>query len=293
MKRIVVVSGLSGSGKTLAIKSIEDMGYFTVDNLPVPLIPPFIDLLERSQDPRPQAAFAADARERSHLLSLPPLIDELRARADIDLLVLFFDASEETLVRRFSETRRPHPLIDASTTSVSQAIRREQQLLAPLRALADRVIETDELTPHELRRLLQRELAGQSEVASLHCHVVSFGFKHGAPREADMVFDTRFLANPFFVPALRELTGKDGPVLDYLAELPDYHAFIERLENLLEFVMPRFVQEGKSYLTLAIGCTGGRHRSVALAERVGRFLRQSGYSASVSHRDLDGPREEA
>ncbi|RMG44779.1 MAG: RNase adapter RapZ [Acidobacteria bacterium] len=290
MKRLVLVSGLSGSGKTLAMKSLEDLGYFTVDNLPVALIPPFIELLERGGDEEPRAAFVADAREREHLVSLPALVQELRDRPDVSLTVIFLEAAEDVLVRRFSESRRPHPLAQNEPARVAEAIRREVELLAPVRALADRIIVTDDLSPHDLRRLIRTEMAGPAASSALRCHVVSFGFKHGLPRDADMVFDVRFVPNPYFRPALKPLTGSDRPVVEFLESQPVYRGFLERVEALLAFVMPRFVEEGKSVVTIAVGCTGGQHRSVAAAERIAAFLRREGYDCAVTHRDVERER---
>jgi len=290
VKRLVLVSGLSGSGKTLAVKSLEDLGYFAVDNLPVALIPAFVDLLDRGGDEEPRAAFVADAREREHLISLPGLVRSLRHRADVSLMVIFLEATEDVLVRRFSESRRPHPLAQGEPARVAEAIRREIELLAPVRELADRIIVTDDLSPHDLRRLIRNEVAGVERGAALRCHVISFGFKYGLPRDADMVFDIRFVPNPFFRPELRGLTGRDEPVVRFLEREVSYRGYLERLTELLRFVMPQFVEEGKSVVTLAIGCTGGQHRSVAAAERIADALRNAGYEVTVLHRDVERER---
>ena len=287
MTRLVVITGLSGSGKTQALRCLEDMGYFAVDNLPIPLIPSFVELLGRSQGAEARGAFVADVRDSANLAGLPALLEDLRQREGLDVRLLFLEAQEETLVRRFSETRRPHPLDAGGATGVADAIRREASLLAELRAAADAVIGTDAMSPHELRRTVQNSLDPGREASPLHVRVVSFGFKFGLPREADMVFDARFLPNPYFKPELRGKDGRDEAVSSYLEQQAGYREFAERVEDLLEFVMPRFVGEGKSYFTLGIGCTGGRHRSVALAERLAAWLRTAGYQATVTHRDLD------
>ena len=287
MTRLVVITGLSGSGKTQALRCLEDMGYFAVDNLPIPLIPSFVELLGRSQGAEARGAFVADVRDSANLAGLPALLEDLRQREGLDVRLLFLEAQEETLVRRFSETRRPHPLDVGGATGVADAIRREASLLAELRAAADAVIGTDAMSPHELRRTVQNSLDPGREASPLHVRVVSFGFKFGLPREADMVFDARFLPNPYFKPELRGKDGRDEAVSSYLEQQAGYREFAERVEDLLEFVMPRFVGEGKSYFTLGIGCTGGRHRSVALAERLAAWLRTAGYQATVTHRDLD------
>lgn len=287
MTRLVVVTGLSGSGKTQALRCLEDMGYFAVDNLPIPLIPSFVELLGRSQGAEARGAFVADVRDSANLAGLPAVLQDLRQREGLDLRLLFLEAQEETLVRRFSESRRPHPLDKGAGTAVADAIRAEASLLAELRAAADAVIGTDAMSPHELRRMVQNSLDPAREASPLHVRVVSFGFKFGLPREADMVFDARFLPNPYFKPDLRSKDGRDGAVSGYLEQQAGYREFAERVEELLGFVMPRFVGEGKSYFTLGIGCTGGRHRSVALAERLAAWLRGAGYQATVTHRDID------
>ena len=287
MTRLVVITGLSGSGKTQALRCLEDMGYFAVDNLPIPLIPSFVELLGRSQGAEARGAFVADVRDSANLAGLPALLEDLRQREGLDVRLLFLEAQEETLVRRFSETRRPHPLDVGGATGVADAIRHEASLLAELRTAADAVIGTDAMSPHELRRTVQNSLDPGREASPLHVRVVSFGFKFGLPREADMVFDARFLPNPYFKPELRGQDGRDEAVSSYLEQQAGYREFAERVEDLLEFVMPRFVGEGKSYFTLGIGCTGGRHRSVALAERLAAWLRTAGYQATVTHRDLD------
>ncbi len=289
MSRVVVVSGLSGSGKTLALRSLEDLGYFCVDNLPVPLIEPFVDLLDRGSDEEPRGAFVVDARERQYLAELPHILDRLRRRDDVRLTVLFLEAAEDTLVRRFSESRRPHPLSQGTGLPLVDAVRREADLLCDLRAIADRVVATDDLSPHELRRLVQEILrgGGGGPGAQLRCRVVSFGFKYGLPRDADLVFDARFLPNPYFDPALRTCDGRDPRVVAFLERSGDWREYLERLVELLGFLLPRFVDEGKSYLNVAVGCTGGRHRSVAIAEHLGAVLRGEGFPVVVQHRDLE------
>lgn len=287
MTKVVVVTGLSGSGKTQALRCLEDLGFFCVDNLPVLLTESFVDLLARGEGEEPHGAFVTDVRERRHLEQFPQVLQRLRERQDVQVAVIFLEALDETLVRRFSESRRPHPLAQDQKTSVPEAILREIQLLSPLRDLADRVIATDGMSPHELRQLVQETLSERSHTLALTCHVLSFGFKHGTPKDADMVFDVRFLPNPYFIPDLRRMDGRDQVVQAFLDAKPDFREYLRLLEQFLSFVMPRFVAEGKSYLTLAIGCTGGRHRSVAIAERLSRFLTQSGYPASLTHRDIE------
>jgi UPF0042 nucleotide-binding protein len=284
--KLVVITGLSGSGKTLALRGLEDLGYFSIDNLPVPFILPFVDLLGRGLEQEPKGAFVVDVRDRAGLASFPEVVETLRGRDDVDLDVVFLEAEPDTLLKRFSESRRPHPLAYRENITVSAGIEQEGRLLEPLRELSDRIVPTDDLSPHDLRRTVMEALEDGGRQGALHVQVVSFGFKYGLPLDADMVFDVRFLKNPYFVPELRSQDGRDEEVVDYLASQEDYRAFVEHLESLVEFVMPRFLHEGKSYLTIAVGCTGGRHRSVALAERLSRFLDQSGYHGEVHHRDL-------
>jgi UPF0042 nucleotide-binding protein len=286
LTQLVVVTGLSGSGKTLALRCLEDIGFFAVDNLPVLLIGPFVDLLRRGDERTARGAFVVDVRERNHLEALPAELAAIRAQADVSVTVLFFEAKDETLLRRFSETRRPHPLAQTEGIGVAEAIALERRVLSALKDLSDRVIETDGMTPTALRHSIHETLAGGPTQSTLRVHVTSFGFKHGPPRDADMVLDARFLTNPYFAPGLRHLSGRDQEVVQFLEALPDFKGYLSRVEGLLEFVMPRFVFEGKSYLTIAVGCTGGRHRSVAIAEHLGRFLSQRGYNTAVHHRDL-------
>ena len=281
---IVVITGLSGSGKTLAIRAFEDMGYFCVDNLPVSLIPVFAELCARRPDLR-RAALVVDAREGTFLKDFPAIFDSLRRNIAHRGRLLFFEADDEALIRRFSETRRPHPL--ASGGSLEEGIKRERQMLEPLRERADLIIDSSGFNVHELRRFIQEHFAPRTGGQPIGISVVSFGYKHGVPPEADLLFDTRFLPNPFFVDGLRGRSGLDTEVRDYLEAIPDYREFLARIVDLVAFLIPRYIREGKSYLTVAIGCTGGRHRSVAMAEAVTRSLCDRGYEVKASHRDLE------
>lgn len=287
MTNLVVITGLSGSGKTLALRSLEDLGYFAVDNLPLALVEPFVDLLGRGGAEEPNGAFVVDIRELRHSEASPVVLRSLRNRQDVALTIIFLEARESMLVRRFSESRRPHPLALVDDGGLVEAIRREQELLAEFRVLADRVISTDRMSPHDLRRLIQETVSGGRPEKQLRCEMISFGFKFGVPREADIMLDVRFLPNPFFQSSLRHMSGQDADVIDFLQKLPDYALFMDHAKGLLSFVMPRFVSEGKSYLTVAVGCTGGRHRSVVIAEELAGFLEKSGYDTTVRHRDLD------
>lgn len=281
---IVVLTGLSGAGKTLAVRAFEDMGYFCVDNLPVALIPVLADLCARTRKEITRVALVIDVREGTFLNEFPTMYDALRRGEGRSARLLFFEADDDALIRRFSETRRPHPL--AGDATLEEGIRRERHLLAPLRDRADLIIDTSRLNVHQLRRYLQEHFAPKRGAQAMTIAVVSFGYKHGVPPEADLIFDTRFLPNPFFVDALRGKTGLDRDVVAYMDGHEDYRDFLRRIVDLLSFLIPRYMREGKSYLTVAIGCTGGRHRSVAMAEAVSAALREQGHAVKGSHRDL-------
>lgn len=285
MNRLVVITGLSGSGKSLAVRCFEDLGYFCVDNLPVALIPPFYELISRSADQVPLAALVVDVREGRFLQKLPETLDKLHQRG-APVTLLFFEATEEILKRRFGETRRPHPMV-GTEGGLEEAIRRERSALASLRDLADRIIDTSRFNAHELRKFLKNSF-GPAKAAGdgLIVNVVSFGFKYGVPTEADLVFDVRFLPNPYFVDGLRAKDGTSPEVCRFLDEKQEKKEFMTRLKALLDFLVPLYSEEGKSYLTLTIGCTGGKHRSVALAEELRSHLASRGSTVSVSHRDL-------
>jgi UPF0042 nucleotide-binding protein len=281
--RLVILSGMSGSGKSAAVRCFEDMGYFCVDNLPIKLIPLFIELIGRSAEVRDRIALVIDIREGGFLQDFPDILDELKGAIQ-EIQVLFFEARDPVLVRRFSETRRPHPLAIAG--SVEEGIAKEREALRPLRDRADRIIDTSRFNVHELKTYLYDHFSESGGVRTLFVSVVSFGYKHGLPADADLVFDVRFFPNPFFVDRLRAKTGLDREVTEYLEEISEYVAFCARIEDLLAFLLPYYVREGKAYLTLAFGCTGGRHRSVAIAERIGRALLGPAYRTRISHRDI-------
>ncbi|PYN54291.1 MAG: RNase adapter RapZ [Candidatus Rokuibacteriota bacterium] len=280
----VVITGLSGAGKSYAIKSFEDMGFFCVDNLPTTLIPTFADLIARSGQTSRRVALGVDVREGEYLSHLLDAIRELRTRGHA-VEVLFLEASEEALVRRYHETRRRHPL--AAEGNVLEGIRTERKAMSNLREIADRIVDTSGLTVHALKeRLVELYVAPKARVG-LTTSLVSFGFKHGVPFDADLVFDVRFLPNPHFVPALRALDGRDGRVREFIMKDAEAQEMLDHLKAFMKFLLPRYEREGKAYLTVAIGCTGGRHRSVTLAEELKRFLDDLGYAPSVVHRDLE------
>ena len=282
--RFVIITGLSGAGKSYAIKCLEDLGYFCVDNLPTTLIPTFAELCTNSSRGIQAIALGVDVREGEYLVNMVETIQELRSRGHrVD--VLFLEASDETLVRRYHETRRRHPL--AGEGNVLDGIRAERKALAHLREIANRVIDTTSLTVHQLKDQMVHSYGPQAAKGGLTVSLVSFGFKHGVPYDADLVFDVRFLPNPHFVDRLRALDGRDPAVEEFVMSFSESRELLSRLEGLLKFLLPLYEREGKAYLTVAIGCTGGRHRSVMLVEALRSFLTGLGLSPIVRHRDLD------
>jgi len=255
--RLVVVTGLSGSGKSTAIHVLEDLGFYCIDNLPIALIPRLVELWETSRDEVRRVALGIDVRARHFLAEFPRVFDELRAQ-EVALEVLYLEASDDVLVRRFSETRRPHPADQGG--GIADGIRREREKLHGLRELADRILDTSAFTVHEFRSAL-RDLVDRPEPGTMTIGLLSFGYKYGLPTDADLVLDCRFLPNPFFVEGLRDKTGSDPAVADYVLGRDETQEFVKRLVDLLAFTLPRYRREGKSYLTIALGCTGGRHRS--------------------------------
>ena len=277
---LVIITGMSGSGKASVLKAFEDLGYYCVDNLPVELIPQFAELTLQSGEVR-RTALVVDVREGSKLEKLPGILKAVRRM--IPTKVVFLEASDAILLRRFSETRRPHPLGTDST--VKSALKEERRHLSTIRALADFVIDTSKFNVHELRAHVTERFQEKSAETSILVSCVSFGFRQGVPEDADLVFDVRFLPNPHFVPEFRPLTGRDRRVADYIRSFPQSREFISRISDLLVYLLPHYIHEGKSYLTIAFGCTGGQHRSVMIAEDVGKNLRRAGYRVKVGHRD--------
>ena len=281
--QVVILTGVSGSGKTTALRAMEDAGFYCVDNLPILFLEKLLELSGHTAGEVSRMALVVDAREGRFLAEAPRIIRELRQKG-ADVEVLFLDASDESLVRRYSETRRRHPLAGEGGT-VPDGIAAERRTLEAIKAIADEVIDTTPLNVHELKRLVTRRFV-VGEESRLGVTVVSFGFRFGIPTHADLVLDVRFLPNPFFIPELKPFPGTDRRVADFVLGQPDAQAFLDRLVELLGFLLPRYRAEGKSYLTIAIGCTGGRHRSVYLAERLAAWLGERGRAVSVRHRDL-------
>jgi UPF0042 nucleotide-binding protein len=282
--RFIVLTGLSGSGKSQAIRALEDLGYYCVDNLPVSLLPVMGELAERQHEHN-RVAVVMDIREPRFVSDFPRVYRKLRTNKHLATRLIFLEAGHAELVRRFSETRRPHPL--APDRPVTEGLSEERDSLRAIRGMADKVIDTSRLNVHELRQQLRELVSGRKQASKLVLSIVSFGFQNGPPAEADLVFDLRFLKNPHWVPALRPKTGKDPAVAAYIRRQPIARAAIKKLSALLRWMIPLYVQEGKSYLTVAIGCTGGRHRSVYIAEALKRELTDvKGVSIKLSHRDL-------
>ena len=292
LERIVVVTGLSGAGKSTALHALEDLGYFCIDNIPTPVVADVLKACSRASIRC--VALGIDVRVRAFLEHFGSAVDAIQRLPGIQLTVLFLDAADQALLSRFSATRRPHPLStsiespDCGTVALLEGITSERRTLAPVKARATDVIDSTAFTVHDLRRRVV-ELLGQGTTnPRMRIRFLSFGFKYGLPVDADLVLDVRFLPNPYFVEGLREMTGVDAPVIEYVNAAPDTQAFLDRAFQLVAFCVPRYEREGKAYLTIAVGCTGGRHRSVALAAELACMLKQSlDVEARVVHRDID------
>jgi UPF0042 nucleotide-binding protein len=278
---LVIITGMSGSGKASVLKAFEDLGYYCVDNLPVQLIPEFAELAMQSSEIR-RTALVVDVREGTKLERLPGILRSVKRT--IPTKVVFLEASDAVLLRRFSETRRPHPL--GTDAPVKSALKEERRHLGAIRGLADFVIDTSKFNVHELRAHINETFEKQSAEKSILVSCVSFGFRNGLPEDSDLVYDVRFLPNPHFVPQFRPLTGRDPRVAKYIRSFPQTKEFISRTVSDLLFLLPLYIHEGKNYLTIAFGCTGGQHRSVMIAEDVAKHLRQGGYRVKILHRDI-------
>jgi UPF0042 nucleotide-binding protein len=281
---LIIITGLSGSGKGSVLKVIEDLGYYAVDNLPVELIPKLADLIRESPSIG-RAALVVDIREGAGLKRFPAVYQSIRQ--ELNTKLIFLEADQDSLMRRFSETRRPHPL--GTDRSVMKAIQSERRRLAPIRALADLTINTSKFTVHELRDAIKERFSNSSSASQIMIYITSFGYRHGVPADSDLVFDVRFLPNPNYIPQFRKLTGRHQDVAQYIRGFPQTIEFIERISDLLIYLLPHYIREGKSYLTIAFGCTGGHHRSVMIAEAIRKNLADSGYKTKVTHRDTEKP----
>jgi UPF0042 nucleotide-binding protein len=280
--RLLVITGLSGSGKTHVSRALEDAGWFCVDNLPIALVPSFAHLLRSSAQLR-RSALVVDVRERGFPEAFPGVYRSLK-QSGLAASLLFLEADERALLRRFSETRRPHPM--AGNEPAIEGIRAEREALWPIRKMAEVILDTSRYTVHELQDYVRERYDVRAEGRKMVVSVLSFGFKYGVPPEADLVFDVRFLANPNFVPRLRRLTGADAAVVAYLRRQGDTSAYLRRVLSLVRFELPRHEREGRSYLTIAVGCTGGRHRSVMIADAIGAAVKKRRYPVRIYHRDV-------
>jgi RNase adapter protein RapZ len=279
---LVIITGLSGSGKATVLKAFEDLGYYAVDNLPIGLIPKFAELTKEAPNVR-RAALVIDIREGQTLKQFPAIFKKLRHRVAATLL--FLEADDRTLVRRFSETRRPHPL--GRDASVFKSLRTEREQLAPIRAVADHIINTSKFNVHELKEVIGDKFQGNREEANIRIDITSFGYRHGVPPDSDLVFDVRFLPNPNYIPTFKNLTGRNPSVARYIRSFPQSIEFIDRISELLIYLIPHYIREGKSYLTIAFGCTGGHHRSVMIASEIRKRLARAGFKVKETHRDVN------
>lgn len=281
---LVILTGMSGSGKQTALKAFEDLGFYAVDNLPIALIPMFADL-SRDAKTRRRAALIIDIREGESLSEFPKMFRELRKRLDTKLL--FLDADDEVLRRRFSETRRPHPL--GADATVLSSLRDERTQMKPIEKLADLCIDTSKLNVHELRALISANFENAEDTGKIVVYVNSFGFRHGVPPDSDLVFDVRFLPNPNYIPEFKKLSGRHPSVARYIRSFPQTVEFINRISELLIYLLPHYIREGKSYLTISFGCTGGHHRSVLISDEIQKRLKKAGFTVKAHHRDIRSP----
>lgn len=284
---LVIVTGMSGAGKTVAIQSFEDLGYFTIDNMPPALVPKFLELIGQSED-YDKVALVVDMRSRQFFSEVNTVLDKIESNEKLNFKILFLDATDGELVSRYKETRRSHPL--AADGRIMDGIKLERELLAPLKSLSQNVVDTTELTPRQLRKTIIDQFSNSGEHTTFRIEVLSFGFKYGLPLDADLVFDVRFLPNPYYMPELRNLTGLDNPVYTYVMGHKESEEFYQHLLALLQPILPGYQKEGKSVLTIAIGCTGGQHRSTAFAHRLAEDLK-SDWLVNESHRDKDRRKE--
>ncbi len=278
---LVIITGLSGSGKGSVLRVLEDQGYYAVDNLPLDLIPKFAELVGDSASTR-RAAIVVDVREGAGLSRFPAIFRKIRGALPVRLI--FLEADDEALIRRFSETRRPHPL-STGDQPIGESIRRERELLAPIQTLADLSINTSKFNVHELRDFVKQKFSSDGDTSKILIYITSFGFRHGLPPDCDLVFDVRFLPNPNYIPKFKKLTGRNPAVARYIRSFPQTGEFIAKITDLLVYLLPHYIREGKSYLTIGFGCTGGHHRSVMIADQIRKNLVSAGYQARVSHRD--------
>jgi RNase adapter protein RapZ len=292
---LVIITGMSGSGKASMLRALEDLGYYAVDNLPIDLVPTFAELVRDSATIR-HAALVVDVREGLGLRKLPAIHRQIKK--SVNARLVFLEAEDASLLRRFSETRRPHPLSDRRNLDkrnpgdgqpIAESIARERTMLAPIRAIADLTIDTSKFNVHDLRDFIRDQFRSEKEASKMVIYVTSFGFRHGLPPDCDLVFDVRFLPNPNYIPKFKQLTGRNPAVAKYIRSFPQTDEFIERVTDLLTWLAPHYIREGKTYLTIGFGCTGGHHRSVMIADQIRKNLAAGGYQAKVTHRDAAKP----
>ena len=283
-RELVIITGLSGSGKGTVLRVLEDIGYYAVDNLPIELIPKFAELTRDSSTIR-SAALVVDVREGAGLKRFPEIYS--RIHNAVQTRLVFLEAEDETLIRRFSETRRPHPL--GAEESIEASIRKERKQLEPIRELADLIVSTSKFNVHELRDFIREKFRGGPKHKDILVYVTSFGYRHGVPPDSDLVFDVRFLPNPNYIPRFKKLTGRHPAVARYIRSFPQTVEFVQRISDLLIYLLPHYIREGKSYLTIAFGCTGGHHRSVMIADEIRKRLLASGFKVKANHRDVAHP----
>jgi len=282
--RIVIITGLSGSGKSTAVRALEDEGFFCLDNLPVSLVATFIELVEHSREDIMDVALVMDIRSRDFIKGYDQVFQSM-VSAGHTVKIFYFDATDEVLIRRFSETRRRHPALEGA--SVPEGIRFERDQLAGLRRIATAIIDTSEMNVHRLKQVVIDSIKGSEAALEMQVNLQSFGYRYGIPLESDLVMDVRFLPNPYFIPALRPFSGLDPRVRDYVLGQDETMVFLERFRDMLEFLLPGYRREGKSYLSVSIGCTGGRHRSVAIAQELYQFFKQKNVNIKITHRDIE------
>ncbi len=278
--RYYIITGLSGSGKTVVSVYFEDSGYYRVDNIPTELIPKFIELYDK-QESAPPAVLVVDIRGKDFVRNFPLVFKQLKKKRD-DIELLFLEAREEVLLKRFKEARRPHPLF--SSLPLSECIKKEKELLSPIRALADEIIDTSNLSTSDLKELIRTKLMGEEKGMSIS--IISFGYKWGIPSDSDLVLDLRFLPNPFYKEELKNLSGKNKKVREYVLSFEETKEYLKKLQDFLSFLIPKYIKEGKRHLTISLGCTGGKHRSVILAELLSHFFKSNGYRTNIYHRDI-------
>lgn len=282
--KLIIITGLSGSGKSVAVAALEDAGFFCVDNLPAALLPKFLELPIQRESDIHGLGFVMDLREKRFLTTYPRIVEELRQK-NYNLEILFLEAEENVLLQRFSETRRHHPL--AQDKPLLEGIRAEKMLLEPLKSAATRVIDTSRYNRHDLKAIIFEIARSSLDAVPMRVQVISFGFKHGIPPDTDIIMDVRFLANPFFVPALKHKNGRDAAVQHFVLNSAATREFLSKFQDLLDFLVPLYEKEGKAYLTIAIGCTGGQHRSIVIAETLYAHIKRPGRPVNITHRDID------